>query len=113
MQLDACWPQVTTLHCPIIKLDPKTVMVEPKYGGLGHRGKLAFTCGITTCSDEPPKITTSLGFSKLMRTIQLPREVPVETTTKAVDPDATLHDRAGTEHTDAEHALANFKKFIP
>jgi hypothetical protein len=48
-----------------------------------------------------------------MRIEQLPREVLDETITKAVKLDSTLQETAGTEHTDAEHALVNFKKFIP
>ena len=41
LQLKATLSQVDAVQIPTTKCDPKTVMVEPKYGGLGHMGKLA------------------------------------------------------------------------
>lgn len=35
------------------------------------------------------------------------------TTTTAAEFDVTLHERAGVEHTMAEHALVNLRKFCP
>ncbi len=70
-------------------------------------------CGRTICRGKLLKTTTSPGFTKLMRTAQDPLGVTLETTTDTVVTDVTSQRSAGTEHTDAEHACVNFKKFIP
>ncbi len=48
LQPKATRSQVDAVQIPTTKCDPKTVMVEPKYGGLGHMGKPELIRGSTT-----------------------------------------------------------------
>ena len=87
--------------------------MDPKYGGLGHTGKDVLICGTTTSSMVLLLTTTAMGFSKQIRTLQFPGGVLDARTTSANEVDATLQERAGVEHTMAEHVLVNFRKFCP
>lgn len=113
MQLKAFWPQVDARQLPITKFDPKTVIVDPKYGGLGHRGKLTFMTGSTTCSFMLLKTTKSPGFSKPTRTLQNSAGVTAERVTNTENLESTVQDRAGTAHTCATQGTLNFKKLTP
>jgi hypothetical protein len=113
LQLIADWLQVDAVQIPTTKLVPKTVTVEPKYGGLGHTGKLVSIRGSTTWSKVLVDKIMSLGFTKLMRTLQLPDGVAVESVTNTVENDATLQDKATTEQADAMQDALNLKKLSP
>jgi hypothetical protein len=62
-QRNAKCPHVLALHGPTTKLEPETVIVEPKYGGSGDTGTRSLICGSTilTALEETTK---SRGFPK-------------------------------------------------
>ena len=55
----------------------------------------------------------SLGFAKLIRTLHMPGGVEADIVNDTVEVDETLHERAATEHAEAEHGVLNRRKLSP